>query len=128
VKPGPTATNDQDDNERPTRYLECQPRSKDEQVNGLVNMVMRRIKKECSVCHVQHNIPTGLMKHTLNKVYRAILTRNDRDPRKSDNAEKPWFYWQAMDSGARAIPSTVRPQPNYLGVTISFFEYSLDFN
>ena len=27
MKLGPTATNDQDDNERPVRYLECQPGS-----------------------------------------------------------------------------------------------------
>jgi hypothetical protein len=32
------------------------------------------------------------MKCTLNNVYRAILTRYDQDPRKSDNAEKPWFF------------------------------------
>ena len=36
----PTITNDQDDNERPARYLKCQPGSKSEQVNGFVNMVM----------------------------------------------------------------------------------------
>jgi hypothetical protein len=93
MKLGPTSTSDQDDSERPARYLECQAGSKEEQVNGFVNMVMRRIKKGCSVCHVvfifQHNTPFGLMKCTLNNVYRAILTRYDRDPRKSDNAEKP---------------------------------------
>jgi hypothetical protein len=32
------------------------------------------------------------MKRTLDNVYRAILTRYDRDPRKSDNVEKPWFF------------------------------------
>jgi hypothetical protein len=48
----PTTTNDQDDNERLGGYLKCQPGSKEEQVNGFVNMVMRRIKKGCSVCHV----------------------------------------------------------------------------
>jgi hypothetical protein len=73
-------------------------RIKKEQVNGgFVNMVMSQIKKGCSVCHVvfifQHNTPIGLMKRTLNNVYRAILTRYDRDPRKSDNAEKPWFFF-----------------------------------
>jgi len=77
-------------------YLECQPGSKEEQVNGFVNMVMRRIKKGCSVCHVvfifQRNAPIGLMKRTLNNVYRAILRRYDRDPRKSDNAAKLWFF------------------------------------
>jgi hypothetical protein len=66
---------------------------KKEQVNGFVNMVMRRIKKGCSVCHVvlifQRSTPIGLMKRTLNNVHRAILTRYDRDPRKSDHAEKP---------------------------------------
>jgi hypothetical protein len=41
----PTTTNDQDDNERLGGYLKCQPGSKEEQVNGFVNMVMRRIKK-----------------------------------------------------------------------------------
>ena len=45
MKLGPTSTNDQDDNKRPARYLECQPGSKREKVNGFVNMVMRRIKK-----------------------------------------------------------------------------------
>jgi hypothetical protein len=79
---------------------EEEPGSKEGQVNGFVNMVMRRIKKGCSVCHVvfifQHNTPIGLMKRTLNKVYRAILTRYDRDPRKSDNAEKPWFFFGQM--------------------------------
>jgi hypothetical protein len=62
----PTITNDQDDNQRPARYLKCQPGSKSEQVNGFVNMVMKRIKKGCSVCHVvfifQHNTPIELMK------------------------------------------------------------------
>jgi hypothetical protein len=47
-------------------------------------MVMRRIEKGCSVCHVvfifQHNTPIELMKCTLNNAYRAILTRYDRDP------------------------------------------------
>ena len=92
----PAATSDQDNNERLVRYLECQPGSKEEQVNGFVNMVMRRIKKGCSVCHVvfifRHNTPIGLMKRTLNNVYRAILRRYDRDPRKSDNAAKLWFF------------------------------------
>jgi hypothetical protein len=37
--------------------LECQPRSKEEQVNGFVNMVMRRIKKGCSACHVVFIFP-----------------------------------------------------------------------
>jgi hypothetical protein len=64
-----TATNDQDDNERLVRYLECQPGSKKEQINGFVKMVMRRTRKGCSVCHVvfafQYNTPTGLMKGTL---------------------------------------------------------------
>jgi hypothetical protein len=85
--------------------LKCQPGSKEEQVNGFVNMVMRRIKKGCSVCHVvfvfQHNTPIGLMKCTLNNVYRAILTRYDRDPRKSDNAEGPWFFlWPDVPGSA----------------------------
>jgi hypothetical protein len=31
MKLGPVATNDQEDNERPVRYLECQPGSKEEQ-------------------------------------------------------------------------------------------------
>jgi hypothetical protein len=80
-------------------------RIKKEQVNGFVNMVMRRIKKGCSVCHVvfifQHNTPIGLMKRALNNVYRAILTRYDRDPRKSDNAEKPWFFlWPDVPGSA----------------------------
>jgi hypothetical protein len=61
-----TAADDQDDNERLVRYLECQPRSKQEQVNGFINIVMRRIKKGCSVYRVvfifQHNTPVGLMK------------------------------------------------------------------
>jgi hypothetical protein len=35
--------------------------------------------------------PIGLMKRTLNEAYRAILTRYDRDPCKSDDAEKTWF-------------------------------------
>ena len=41
----PASTNDHDDDERLVRYLTCQPGSKEEQVNGFVNMVMRRIKK-----------------------------------------------------------------------------------
>jgi hypothetical protein len=41
------------------------------------------------------------MKRTLNNVYRAILTRYDRDPRKSDNAEKPWFFlWPDVPGSA----------------------------
>jgi hypothetical protein len=41
------------------------------------------------------------MKCTLNNVYRAILTRYDRDPRKSDNAEKPWFFlWPDVPGSA----------------------------
>jgi hypothetical protein len=43
-------------------------------------------------CSFSSTTPIGLMKCTLNNVYRAILTRYDRDPRKSDNAEKPWFF------------------------------------
>src|SRR6516162_6034019 len=101
----PAATSDQDNNERLVRYLECQPGSKKEQVNGFVNMVMRRIKRGCSVCHVvfifQHNTPIGLMKCTLNNVYRAILTGYDRDPRKSDNAAKPrFFFWPDVPGSA----------------------------
>jgi hypothetical protein len=84
MKLDPTSTCDQNDNERPTRHLECQPGSKE----GFVNMIMRWIKKGSSVCHVvfifQHSTPIGLMKRTLNNVYRAILTRYDRDPRKSE--------------------------------------------
>ena len=91
---GPTPTNDQDDNERPARYLECQPGSKAgkwyRQHGHEAN------KKGGSVCHVvlifQHNRSIGLMKRTLNNVCRAILTRDSRDPPKSDNAEKPWFF------------------------------------
>jgi hypothetical protein len=41
------------------------------------------------------------MKCTLNNVYRAILTRYDRDPRKSNNAEKPWFLlWPDVPGSA----------------------------
>jgi hypothetical protein len=37
----------------------------------------------------------------LNNVYRAILTRYDRAPRKSDNAEKPWFFvWPDVPGSA----------------------------
>jgi hypothetical protein len=62
-------------------------------------------QKGCSVCHVvfifRHNTPIGLMKCTLNNVYRAILTKYDRDPRKSDNAEKPWFFlWPDVPGSA----------------------------
>jgi hypothetical protein len=70
MKLGPTATNDQDDNERPARYLERQPGSKEEQVNGFVNMVMRRIKKGCSVCHVLHSAGPA---HNLERIFYAIL-------------------------------------------------------
>jgi hypothetical protein len=105
MKFGPTATNDQGDNERVIKYLECQPESKKERISGFVKMVMRWIKKGCSVCHVvfffQHNTPIGLMKSTLNNVYRAILTRYDRDSRKSDNSENPWFFlWQDVPGSA----------------------------
>jgi hypothetical protein len=41
------------------------------------------------------------MKRTLSNVYRAILTRYDRDPCKSDNAEKPWFFlWPDVPGSA----------------------------
>jgi hypothetical protein len=68
-------------------------------------MVMKRIKKACSVCHVvfvfQHNTPIGLMKRTLNNGYRAILTKCDRDPRQSDNVGKPWFFlWPDVPGSA----------------------------
>jgi hypothetical protein len=106
VKTDPTATNDQADNERLVRYLECQPRPKKEQVNGFVNMVMRRVKKRYSACHVvfvfPNNTPIGVMKRTLNSVYRAILTRYDRDPRKSDNAAKLWFFFWPDVPGSAA--------------------------
>jgi hypothetical protein len=61
-------------------------------------MVMRQIKKGRSVSHVVfiHNTPIGLMKCALNNVYRAILTRYDRDPWKSDNAEKLGSFFGQM--------------------------------
>jgi len=41
------------------------------------------------------------MKRTLNNVYRTILTRYDRDPRKSNNSEKPWFFlWPDVPGSA----------------------------
>jgi hypothetical protein len=114
VKLGPTAANDQDNNEKSTGYLEYQPRSKEEQVNSFVKIVLRRIKKGCSVCHVvfifQHSTPIGSMKSTLNNVYRAISTRYDRDPRKSDNAEKPWFFlWPDIPGALLLSPASSAP-------------------
>jgi hypothetical protein len=50
----------------------------------------------------QHNTPIGLMKCTLNNVYRAILTRYDRDPRKSDNAENLGSFCGPMYQDQRA--------------------------
>jgi hypothetical protein len=106
MKLSQTTTNDQYDNEQPARYLERQPGSKKEQVNGFVSPVKKRIKKGCSVCHVvlifQHNTPIGLMKRALNNVYRAILTRYDQNPRKSDNAERPWFFFWPDVPGSAA--------------------------
>jgi hypothetical protein len=100
-----TATDDQDDNERLVRYLECQPGSKKEQINGFVNMVMRRIRKGCSVCHVvfvfQQNTDWVDEMHIEQRL-SSDFDDYDRDPRKSDNAEKPWFFFWPNVPGSAA--------------------------
>jgi hypothetical protein len=58
----PTITNDQDDNERPARYLKLSTGIKRRAGKWFRQHVMRRIKGYC-VCHVvfifQHNTPIG---------------------------------------------------------------------